>query len=285
MPSVFITYAHDSAAHKETVARFARFLRDRMGISVVLDQWADGPRLDWSYWASDGMRAADFVVVVASPDYLRRSRDDIAPDDGAGAQAEIRTLHDMMTQNRREATRRILPVVLPGRSVSEIPPFLNPYSTTRFEIDSISDAGMAPLLAAIAPDLVPNADDGRPRWLEHSAGIRRASVRIEGRDYADSIVWRPAPDGEPTGFVEIDLAGRYQRLTAVAAVPDDAVPRYQVGHFRVHVDGVPHAEYRVAYGKPALVDVDVAGAARLRLETHRRTTGPTELAWGNPTLA
>jgi hypothetical protein len=99
----------------------------------------------------------------------------------------------------------------------------------------------------------------------------------------------------------VDLGGAYQRLTSVVGVLDDAAEVFQVGHFRVCVDGEPQPESKAALGKPATVDVDVTGALRLRLEMYRpgTTASPLlsgrpatggessrlpELGWGNPTL-
>jgi hypothetical protein len=202
----------------------------------------------------------------------------------------------MLTHDRDRAIQSILPVVLPGRSIDEIPVFLNPHSTTRFPVRRINDEEVADLLAAIrcdAPAGLPPLPDheGELRvtraasWRAHGS-VRRGGARIDGRRYADSIVLRPTGSAaEPAGFVEVDLGGHYRRLTSVVGVLDDAAQRYQVGCFRVRVDGSPRQELRVAIGKPAMVDVDVTGAMTLRLEMYRPgSAGLPELAWGDPTL-
>jgi hypothetical protein len=65
---VFVSYAHESAEHKTQVLAFATFLR-HAGIAVVLDLWSDDARRDWYAWAIQEMTEADFVLVVASPQY------------------------------------------------------------------------------------------------------------------------------------------------------------------------------------------------------------------------
>lgn len=292
-PRVFISYTHDSPEHKADVRRFALFLRSGIGIDVHLDQWYDVGRRDWAEWAEHQIRAADFVLVIASPDYRRRSGSPAEPGDGPGSRYEIAIMRDMLTQDRDSAIERLLPVVLPGRAVSEIPQFLNPYSTTRFSVSRIDDDGVAELLAALHWDgsdpLPPMPEREGPlrvarvaAWRAHRS-VRRDGARIDGRRYADSIVLRPAEPG--AGFVEVDLGGHYRRLTSVVGVLDDATQRYQVGCFRVRVDGTPREERRVAIGKPATIDVDVTGATTLRLEMYRPgSAGPPELAWGDPTL-
>ncbi|MFJ7211798.1 SEFIR domain-containing protein [Amycolatopsis sp. NPDC098790] len=148
-PRVFVTYSHDDERHRELVRDFATFLRTRAGLDVRLDQWADDGRRDWSLWAIEQLAEADFVLVIASPDYKRRAEGTEEPHLGRGAQFEAAMIRDNLTKDLPRATRRILPVVLPGRRVEEIPSFLNAYSTTRYEIAEFTLAGVEELLAAI----------------------------------------------------------------------------------------------------------------------------------------
>jgi hypothetical protein len=147
-PRVFITYSHDDERHFDLVREFATFLRTGVGIDVRLDQWADDGRRDWSLWAIEQLAEADFVLVIASPDYKRRAEGTEVPYVGRGAQFEAAMIRDNLTQDLPRATRRILPVVLPGRRVEEIPSFLNAHSTTRYEIEEFTLAGVAELLVA-----------------------------------------------------------------------------------------------------------------------------------------
>jgi hypothetical protein len=318
-PRVFVTYSHDSPEHKDQVLRFGTFLRTRVGLDVRLDQWYDNNRRDWSLWAIEHLKDADYVLVIASPEYKRRADGMAAPDEGRGAQFEAAMLRDALTRDLRAETGRILPVVLPGRSISDIPTFLNAYSTTRYEISEITDAGVADLVAAITgvgrhpmPRLGhwPHTDrpqvpltDG-PQSPVLSAGLHRESVWLDGVEYVDSIVFRPTSP-QSRGFVEAALGGEYAQLAAVVGVPDNAVDAFQVGQFLVYVDGHVRSDVRAAPGKPVTVEVDVTGASELRLEMFRPavgvsplatpTTGPVngngnhsgrlpELAWGAPTL-
>ncbi|MEU0792196.1 SEFIR domain-containing protein [Amycolatopsis sp. NPDC005961] len=148
-PRVFITYSHDDERHRVLVREFATFLRADVGIDVRLDQWADDGRRDWSLWAIDQLAEADFVLVIASPDYKRRAEGTEEPHLGRGAQFEAAMIRDNITQDLPRATRRILPVVLPGRRVDEIPSFLNAHSTTHYEIKEFTPDGVAELLVAI----------------------------------------------------------------------------------------------------------------------------------------
>ncbi|MFJ7214526.1 SEFIR domain-containing protein [Amycolatopsis sp. NPDC098790] len=316
-PKVFFSYSHDSEEHKAQVRRFATFLRSRIGLEVVLDQWYDGSRIDWSLWATRHLKAADFVIAVASPLYRARADGDAPPDEGRGAQYESAMLRNKMTKDMEDGTRRILPVVLPGGSIDDIPAFLNPYSMTRYEITQVTDEGVEDLLAAIT-GRGKHPMPPRGRWLDGTAdpqpilanelpwtcasqGVRRGAAAIDDVTYEHSIVLRPAtPTPTGPGFVELDLGGHYRRFTTVAGVLDDARDPFQVGRFRVVLDGTPRSEHEVAAGKPATIDVDVTGARVLRLEMSRpgvsaspfgssavvvaRRGRPPELGLGDPTV-
>jgi hypothetical protein len=323
VPRIFVSYAQDSPEHMEEVRELATFLRSRMGLDVHLDRWYENKRRNWSAWAARHLAEADFILVIASPGYKRRADGGAQPDEGRGAQFEAAIIRDNVTRNLREETERVLPVVLPGRSIDDIPTFLNPYSTTRFHISEYTEAGMGLLIAAITGQgQYPMPERGQWRggiadrngsaaarpevlvanglpWLAHSSDVRPDIARIDGLDYKASIVLRPtAFTTEARSFVEVDLGGNYRRLTSVVGVPDDAIDPFQVGHFRVHLDGSPRAELKAAMGKPGTVSVDVTGALRLRLEMYRPATSVSpllsgnggrsgrlpELAWGNPTL-
>jgi len=304
-PHVFVTYAHDSPEHKERVRLFAEFLHGRIGLEVHLDQWDDDERRDWSLWALKHLDTANFVIVIASPEYKRRAEGTAAPDEGRGSQFETARLRDRLTKDLGREIKRVLPVVFPQQSVEDIPNFLNPYSTTRYPIETFTEEGVEDLLTAItgrarhqrpergqwragvvsgpAPHRTPLATG--LKWRACSPLVRTEGARIGDVHYADSIVLR-AP--ERLGFVEVDLGMAYRRLTALAGVLDDAVEPFQVGHFRFFLDGRPSPETKVALGKPARIEVDVSGVLKLRLEFHRPGTTDTkwlpELAWGDPTL-
>ncbi|WP_410593672.1 SEFIR domain-containing protein [Amycolatopsis sp. lyj-23] len=306
-PRVFITYSHDNDQHRELVRTFATFLRTDVGLDVRLDQWADDGRRDWSLWAIEQLAEADFVLVIASPDYKRRAEGTEAPHRGRGAQFESAMIRDNITQDLPKATRRILPVVLPGRRVEEIPSFLNAHSTTRYEIKEFTPAGVADLLVAltgVARFSLPKLGDfARARKAAAEASnsatqpspvlltsvlapascgsdIHMTSAEIDGVHRGDSIVYRPSLfANEPRAVVEYNLSRRYTGFETVAGVLDDAVDADQVGYFQVFLDGVAQEQVAVRMGKPAWLRYDVVGVLRLKLVAYR--PGTTK----NPMLA
>ncbi len=321
-PRVFITYSHDDERHKNLVREFATFLRDEAGVDVHLDQWADDGRRDWSLWAIEQLAEADFVLVVASPDYKRRAEGAEVPEQGRGAQFEAAMIRDNITKDLPRATRRFLPVVLPGRSVDEIPVFLNAHSTTRYEIPEFTVAGVADLLIAFTG--VPRFELPRPGTFAEArqAGnggvlltstlnpvrrglevrVRGADAEIDGMCHTGSIVYRPSVFAlQLEGIVEYNLGKRFTRFEAVAGVLDDADDADQIGCFQVILDGVPQDQVSVRMGHPVWLRHDLTGVLRLKLVAYRpkTTVGPLitaalvvtgrrtklpALAWGSPTL-
>ncbi|MEV6907048.1 toll/interleukin-1 receptor domain-containing protein [Amycolatopsis sp. NPDC051071] len=147
-PTVFISYAHDSPAHKDQVRRFAELLRDG-GVEVVLDQWVPPGRQDWGTWAVRAIVRCDFTIIIASPGY-KRAADDL--DDSRlnlGAQSEAAVIRDELHGDRPQWKRRLLPVVLPGYTKAEIPYFMQPHSADRYHVDSFDARGISSLMAAL----------------------------------------------------------------------------------------------------------------------------------------
>ena len=105
---------------------------------------------------------------AGEPDYKRRAEDGVASDDGRGAQYEASLLRELLGADRRTWEPRMLPVVLPGRSVEEIPLFLQPHTATHYIVSDLTEHGVGELLAVLrnqprhrTPDLVSTASGCR----------------------------------------------------------------------------------------------------------------------------
>src|SRR5258708_7847113 len=86
-PRVFVSYSHDSRAHKLWVAEFAARLRHN-GIDAVLDQWEIGPGDDITLFMEQRLTEADRVLVVCTDNYVRKAN---AGEGGVGYERMIVT--------------------------------------------------------------------------------------------------------------------------------------------------------------------------------------------------
>jgi hypothetical protein len=172
VPRVFVSYTHDDAKHTEAVRVFSEFLAVDCGLDVHLDRWdLDQPR-DWYLWAIDQITKADFVVVIASR-MCKLAGDGQMPNDRhLGIQTELSLLRELLHSDRATWRRKLLPVVLPGRSATEIPLFLQPQTADHYRVTGMTAAGAEDLLRVIT---------GRPAYIRPQPrhGIRR-SIRAAG---------------------------------------------------------------------------------------------------------
>lgn len=170
VPEVFVSYAHDSEEHKDNVLRLCRLLAE-CGVATRMDRWSLDMRRDWQDWATREITTADYVIIVASPRcrLVGDGRND--PDTNRGLQAEMRLLRELYHSDYPQWSKKMLPVVLPGYSIEDIPLFLQPHTADRFHIDSYTPEGAEALLRLLhrrppftrpevkpPPDLPPQAD-------------------------------------------------------------------------------------------------------------------------------
>ena len=148
-PRVFVSYAHDSETHKADVRTLADLLT-AAGVQVTLDQHGTARR-DWHEWMTTGIRGSDYVIVIASPEYRKVSEFTASTRERIGSPAEYRLLRTLLAENRDFWLPRILPAVLPGRSIDEIPLAFQPRECDHYLVPALTQAGLASLLAAIGP--------------------------------------------------------------------------------------------------------------------------------------
>lgn len=159
---MFISYAQaaDNSADMALVQRFWEFLRS-CGVDARLDLAAAQERRDWALWMGDEIRAADFVVIIASRAYRERAEGRSGPDVGRGVQWEARLIRDAFYADQSRMGR-FVPVVLPGETVDGVPDFLAPATSTVYFVSSFTVAGADELLrfltgqpAVVEPELGP----------------------------------------------------------------------------------------------------------------------------------
>lgn len=212
-PKVFVSYAHDDTAHKCQVLDFATFLR-RQGVEAVLDTWAADVRQDWYAWAIREMTEADHVIVVASPKY-REMGDGLGPAElHRGLQSEAALLREHVHTDRLRWLPKVLPVLLPGHDVSEIPLFLQPATATRYRVTSCTPEGAEELLRVLLgqPVAVPPVSAHRPmfsdapRWTTLTSPIAVA--------WRSDLIGPAARNLKPVVELHLVPVGTVDRLSA-----------------------------------------------------------------------
>lgn len=141
-PRVYISYARDSAEHTGLVLEFSSLLRQEAGIDAHLDRWYDDGRRDWTAWALDQVGRADFILAIVSPEYKRAVDGRGSAVSGGLAEIDGALIRNSYRRNLEGATRRVLPVVLPGRTTDEVPDLLNPASATNYVIPDLTLEGI-----------------------------------------------------------------------------------------------------------------------------------------------
>ena len=133
---VFISYSHDSNAHRQQVLNLAQRLRSD-GLDCRIDQFVNGsPPEGWPLWIQRQVRDSDFVFVVCTETYRCRFDGEEQPGKGKGIDWEgilvIQQLYDARSLNAK-----FIPVLLEGAGEDDIPLPLQPY--TRYQLPAEYD--------------------------------------------------------------------------------------------------------------------------------------------------
>lgn len=133
--SAFISYSWDDDAHCEWVRELATRLRAD-GVDVSIDRWAAVPGDQLPAFMERAIRDNEFVVIVCTPRYKRRSD---AREGGVGYEGDIMTAEAMTSQNHK----KFIPVLRIGEWKQAAPSWLlgkyyinlsgNPYSERDYE--------------------------------------------------------------------------------------------------------------------------------------------------------
>ena len=113
---VFASYSHEGeqagSPWMHAVRSFVDLLNQN-GIDADLDQYGNHLDRDWGLWGPQAVEDAEVIVCIASPDYLRKWQ----TPTGSGVADEARTIRAKLALGGKG----VLFVVLPGRSVADIP--------------------------------------------------------------------------------------------------------------------------------------------------------------------
>ncbi len=122
-PKVFISYSHDSPAHKRWVAELATRLR-RAGIDATLDQWDLDLGADVTQFMEEGLGSSNRVLVICTDEYVRKANEGRG---GVGYERLIVTAELV----RNQGTNKFIPVIRQVSGEEKTPKFL----ATRLYID------------------------------------------------------------------------------------------------------------------------------------------------------
>ncbi|MDA3647938.1 serine/threonine-protein kinase [Saccharopolyspora indica] len=134
-PRVYVFRARDSEAHIAQVIKFATMLREGAGIDADLPEWSPPQRSDQVIDAIAWSDEADFILVIASPE-MKRLMDSMHPGDPEGVIGAA-LARDSLAENLPRTLKKMLPVVLPGRAITDIPRMLAGYSRRPYVISHI----------------------------------------------------------------------------------------------------------------------------------------------------
>jgi TIR domain len=122
-PKVFISYSHDSPAHKGWVIELARFLVNN-GVEVIIDTWGVRPGEDLPKFMEDGVTSANRVLMICTERYVEKADGAIG---GVGYEKMIVTAE--LVKNL--GTAKFIPVIRQSAPDRRVPKFMG----ARYYID------------------------------------------------------------------------------------------------------------------------------------------------------
>ena len=139
-PRVFISYSHDSAAHKEWVLDFATTLRNR-GVDAVLDQWDLKPGDDLPHFMETELARCDYAIMVCTERYVEKAN---AGEGGVGYEKMIMTSSLL----KKIDSNKVIPIVRQSAS-PELPTFLGSKLYINFSNDDDVEYNLDELLRTL----------------------------------------------------------------------------------------------------------------------------------------
>jgi hypothetical protein len=137
------------------VADLCGLLADH-GVNVSYDQQDLGCPRNWDPWTTTQILRSDYVIAVASPAYQGVGDGTLPTDAHPGLRSEYLRLADLLHRDRERWTKKLLPVVLPGRSHTELPLSFLPGTHDYYEVRSFTPEGAADLLRVLRSGVPPS---------------------------------------------------------------------------------------------------------------------------------
>jgi hypothetical protein len=133
---VFISYSHDSEAHKKRVYQVAeRLRRDGVTISIDRDMLPGGPSGGWASWADDQVRSAEIVLVVCTAIYRQRFEGNQPSGAGLGAVCEAAAIRNFIFESSG-FNEKVRPIIFDPDDYEHVPNQLRRYQAFQPNKDS-----------------------------------------------------------------------------------------------------------------------------------------------------
>ncbi len=145
-PKVFISYSHDSKAHKDWVLKLATRLRSD-GVNVLLDHWNLKLGQDLAAFMERGLSESNRVVSICSEAYVKKSDD---RQGGVGYEKQIITAELLADTN----TNWVIPVIRNNDNHKKVPTFLGGRLYVSFENDNLYESNYEKLLRELLDEPV-----------------------------------------------------------------------------------------------------------------------------------
>ncbi|WML89936.1 toll/interleukin-1 receptor domain-containing protein [Thiothrix lacustris] len=119
MTKVFISYSHDSDAHRERVRKLSDRLRTE-GIDCDIDQYDPTPNEGWPLWMLKHIQDANYVLLICTETYQKRVEQREEPGKGLGVRWEGMLLLNQLYRNQSLNTK-FIPVIFRPEDEAFIP--------------------------------------------------------------------------------------------------------------------------------------------------------------------
>ena len=129
---VFISYSHDSDAHRQRVLQLANQLRHD-GLECIIDQYIPVPPEGWPRWMANQAEAADFILLIITATYAQRFGGKAPEGVGKGGDWEGAIITQALYDNKSLNTK-FIPVLLDAEDEAHIPLILA--GTNYYRVDT-----------------------------------------------------------------------------------------------------------------------------------------------------
>lgn len=145
-PMIFISYSHDSEAHKDWVLQLATRLRSN-GVDVILDRWNLKLGSDMASFMERGLSKSKRIICVCSENYVKKANQGKG---GAVYEKQIITAEYITDQN----TNWVIPLIKNNSGEKKTPTFLAGRLYISFEEPLLYDTKYEELLRDILDEPV-----------------------------------------------------------------------------------------------------------------------------------